>query len=407
MTVSAALSNPNDDKLQEAGAVGEAVLGEGSDAQVLEHIDTADAPLVDAPLVASSLLRSPRAAAGAGDTSPTSDSSFMLPMAPVASAHADTFAAPVPTEPALRFQRPQQLPLPTPSTYVTPASTADLAGGSKSRADFSRRVGAGLSGSFVQLSERSLAPAVAPTWGRDDLPGPVGLGAGPSSPRHISSMPMRSIPMKAANELAAGASGVYNPPEVASGARSGAAVDNVALQPTCSIARSPAITAALSDGSGAADGDHDGDALSGLARGSAEHGEYRFSKAQTTSQETDGGSGALQQHAQQGRGRSARPFWTQYGLLSSSPHAPLPRLLERAVLPWLLHPFGRVAVLLILLGAMVASAFGATRLQEGYTIADLAPDGHFVGVFDRADFQFRRQAGALCLTRYSLKIHVL
>ena len=349
--------------LREAGAVCEAVVGEGSDAQVLEHIDTADAPLVDAPLVASSLTRSPRAAAGADDTSSTGDSSLMLPMAPMASAHADTFVAPVSTAPAPRFQTPQ-LPLPTPSTYVTPASTADLAGGSSSGANFSRRVGAGLSGSFVQLSERSLTPTAASTRGRDELHGPGGLGAEPSSPRHILSRPTRNVPMTAASELGAEAGGAYNPLE------SDAAVHNVALQP---IARS------------------------GAARASAKHGEYHgFAKAQTASQEAGGSGGALQQHAQQVR-RTARPFWTQYGLLSSSPHAPLPRLLERAVLPWLLHPFGRVAVLLILLVAMVASAYGATRLQEGYTIADLAPDGHFVGVFDRADFQFRRQAGALLL----------
>ena len=87
------------------------------------------------------------------------------------------------------------------------------------------------------------------------------------------------------------------------------------------------------------------------------------------------------------------PLWRHFGLLSASPQAPLRVLIERCILPWLLHPVGSIAVLAILLAAITASAIGAARLGEGYTLADLAPDGHYLQAFDRADAAFRRQAG--------------
>ena len=64
------------------------------------------------------------------------------------------------------------------------------------------------------------------------------------------------------------------------------------------------------------------------------------------------------------------------------------------MLPVLLHPVTRTAVLALLLAAATASAVSTMHLKEGYEQSSLAADNHVLVQFDNAAAIFRRNIGA-------------
>ena len=82
------------------------------------------------------------------------------------------------------------------------------------------------------------------------------------------------------------------------------------------------------------------------------------------------------------------------GLLSASKDSYLQIALNRFVLPGLLHPVGKAVVLLVLAAALAVGFVGSTRLDEGLTFSQLAPDGHYIKAYDALFVGFESQAGA-------------
>ena len=82
------------------------------------------------------------------------------------------------------------------------------------------------------------------------------------------------------------------------------------------------------------------------------------------------------------------------GALSASKDSWLQWLLNKALVPVLLHPVGKAVVLALLVVGIVCGGIGVTRLGEGLKLSELAPDGHYAVAYDNAATVFERNGGA-------------
>ena len=92
------------------------------------------------------------------------------------------------------------------------------------------------------------------------------------------------------------------------------------------------------------------------------------------------------------------------GVLSASKDSWLQWLLNKALVPVLLHPVGKTVMLALLVAGVVCGGIGITRLGEGLEDAWLAPDGHYSGAFADAASVFERNGGALSLLCVALQM---
>ena len=82
------------------------------------------------------------------------------------------------------------------------------------------------------------------------------------------------------------------------------------------------------------------------------------------------------------------------GLLSASKDSWLQIVLNRVLVPPLLHPASQAAILALLVAALVSGGLGVSRLGEGLQQSSLAPDGHYVRSFDALNIDFNANSGA-------------
>jgi hypothetical protein len=86
------------------------------------------------------------------------------------------------------------------------------------------------------------------------------------------------------------------------------------------------------------------------------------------------------------------------GLMSGNKDTGLQALLDKHLLPALLHPVGRALMLALVVGLSVVGAVGITRLREGLPLGDLAPDDHYYRDFDRKLQEFGKVSDIGALT---------
>lgn len=81
------------------------------------------------------------------------------------------------------------------------------------------------------------------------------------------------------------------------------------------------------------------------------------------------------------------------GLMSANKDSGLQAILNKHVLPAILHPAGKVIFLLMAVAMAVLGGVGVTRLREGLPLGSLAPDDHYYRDFDAASSQFDSNSG--------------
>jgi hypothetical protein len=90
------------------------------------------------------------------------------------------------------------------------------------------------------------------------------------------------------------------------------------------------------------------------------------------------------------------------GMLSSNKDSLLQQAINKYILPLMLHPIGKVVIVLLVVAVAVLGGIGVAEVTEGLPTGSLAPDGHYYKTFDTKLDAFRFQTGALqpcCLYR--------